>query len=64
MNNIGALYKDITSSTEIFRWNWVVGNSESTNHSSATAGVYKTSAKTIDFYLVLIILSINLSSSK
>jgi len=39
-------------------WGWVVGNSENTNYLSAMAGMYKTPTLTVDFYLVLIILSI------
>jgi len=57
MSGVIALSKALTSLTNTAQWGWVVGNSENTNYLSAMAGMYKTPALTVDFYLALLILS-------
>jgi len=57
MSAVIASSKASASSTEPYGWGWVVGNSENTNYISAMVGMYKTPALTVNFYLVLLILS-------
>jgi len=58
LSGVIASSKASTSLTSTPQWGWVVGNSENTNYLSAMAGMYKTPALTVDFYLVLLILSV------